>query len=83
MKKSQVIKFCKKYGINPTALKEVMKKEGVKRKIASRQDMLEILYLFAPDLLWRRGAGYETVEYLHPKIAKKLVVSIGLSGEVV
>ena len=73
MKKSQFIQLCEEYSVSPVSLKECIREEGLKRKTASTQDVLDVVYLYAPDLLWCRGAGHETVEYLDVKTTARLV----------
>lgn len=61
------------YNINPRALKRYVKDGGVKPKKASRLQILEVLYINAPDLLYCRADEEKgTVEYLDINLNVKL-----------
>ena len=61
------------YNINPKALKRYLKEDGIKPKQATRLQMLEILYINAPDLFYcRADEDTGTVEYLDINLNIKL-----------
>ena len=61
------------YNVNSKALKRYVKEGGVKPKKASRLQMLEVLYINAPDLLYcRADEDKGTVEYLDTNLNIKL-----------
>ncbi len=76
MKKQGFKTLCTQYGANPRAVKEIIKKDGLKRKEIEPVQLLELIYVNAPDLLFCRNAGNETVEYANPTQAKKLIRAI-------
>lgn len=61
------------YNVNPKALKRYVKDSGLKPKQASRLQMLEVLYINAPELLYcRANEDKGTVEYLDINLNIKL-----------
>jgi hypothetical protein len=69
------------YNINPKALrgyaKEYFKETGLKLKDASRLQLLEVVFINAPDLMYCRADEIkDTVEYLNHSINKKLVLEL-------
>lgn len=69
------------YNINPKALKgyakEYLKETGIKLKEASRLQILEVVFMNAPDLMYCRAAEIkDTVEYLDNSINKKFVLEL-------
>jgi len=55
-----------KYDINPKALKRELKNSGYKPKEATHAQVLEVIYLNAPSLMYCRESDIEeTVEYLN------------------
>ncbi|MDK2050929.1 hypothetical protein [Aliarcobacter butzleri] len=65
--------IARDYNINPRALKRYVKESGLKPKQATRLQVLEIVYINAPDLFYCR-ADEETgmVEYLDISLNIKL-----------
>lgn len=61
------------YNINPKALKRFVKESGLKPKQASRLQVLEVIYINAPDLFYcRADEDTGTVEYLDINLNIKL-----------
>ena len=61
------------YNINPKALKRYVKESGIKPKKASRLQVLEVVYINAPDLFYCREDEIKgTVEYLDINLNIKL-----------
>jgi len=53
------------YNINPKALKRYVKESGIKPKQATRLQVLEVVYINCPDLMYCREAEIKgIVEYL-------------------
>ena len=72
MKKSQFKETCKYFEINEKALKECMKKQGLKRKDATEREVLEVIFINAPDLMWCRSEGGGIVEYYDKSMPIKM-----------
>jgi len=64
--------ICRVYGIKPKALKECLKKENIKISKASKRDVLNTIFLYAPDLMFTRSIGDGAVEYYEKDIPKRL-----------
>ena len=63
-----------KYDINAKALKRELKNSGYKPKQATPLQVLEVIYINAPTLLYCRADEVEgTVEYFHRELVAKLV----------
>jgi hypothetical protein len=66
-----------KYDINPKALKRELKNSGYKPKEATPAQVLEVIYINAPTLLYCRADAIEgTVEYLNTDLYINLVVDL-------
>ena len=63
MKKQDFKTLCTQYGANPRAVKEIIKKDGLKRKEMHSIQVLELIYVNVSVLLYCRSVGDETVEY--------------------
>lgn len=70
---NNIKQIARDYNINQKALKRYVKENGIKSKQASRLQILEVLYVNAPDLFYCR-ADEETgmVEYLDINLNIKL-----------
>lgn len=70
--------IAKDYNINPKALKHYVKDSGLNHKKALRLQVLEVLYINAPDLFYcRSGEIVGTVEYLNHSLVRKLIQEMG------
>ncbi|MDA7847859.1 hypothetical protein N8972_00005 [Sulfurospirillum sp.] len=68
-----IIDVAKEYSINTKALKRYVKESDIKPKEASRLQVLEVLYINAPNLLYCRADEVsEMVEYLDINLNIKL-----------
>ncbi len=66
-----------KYNINTKALKRELKNSGYKPKEATHAQVLEVIYINAPSLMYCRSDETEgTVEYLDTDLYIKLVVDL-------
>ncbi|MCB5278919.1 MAG: hypothetical protein LHW59_05315, partial [Candidatus Cloacimonetes bacterium] len=65
--------LCDKYQVNKRAVKKLLKKDGLKRKDATKGQVLNCLMIYAPDLFWTRDIGDDTVEYLDKNIIVELI----------
>ena len=62
-------KLSNKYNINQKALKRELTKSGYKPKEATHLQVLEVIFIYAPDLMYCRIDEIEgTVEYLDKDI---------------
>ena len=58
-------KIAKKYNVVPKALKRKMVQDGVKPDTKNRLEILEVLFVYAPDLFYTREDEFEnSVDYL-------------------
>ena len=73
MTKQHYKEICNEYDINIRALKEILKKEGLKIKNLNTLEVLQQIYIYAPDLMYCRDAGYDAVEYHNKDIPMKLI----------
>lgn len=69
------------YGIDSKALKEKMKKENIKVSEASKRDVLNTMFLYAPELMYSRDIGNGIVEYLYPKVAMELAEDLARANK--
>ena len=76
MKKSTLKQLAANYGINSKALKQTLKADGIDRKSATLQEVLECIFVNAPALLYCRQDENGGVEYADPTICKKLITAI-------
>lgn len=68
-----IINVATEYNTNPKALKRYVKESGIKPKYASKLQVLEVLFINAPSLLYCRADELEnTVEYLDINLNMKL-----------
>ena len=81
MQKAEFKVICRFYGIKPRALKECLKKENIKLKSATKREVLNIIFVYAPDLMFTRSLGDGTVEYHYPDITKSLVNDLSQSNQ--
>lgn len=66
-----------KYDINPKALKRELKNSGYKPKEATHAQVLEVIYINAPTLLYCRADEIEgTVEYLNTEAYISLALDL-------
>lgn len=66
-----------KYDINPQALKRELKNSGYKPKEATHAQVLEVIYINAPSLMYCRANDIEgTVEYLNTEVFVSLVFDL-------
>jgi len=72
MKKREFKSIAEAFGVIPKALKSKMKKENIKVSEASRREVLNIIFLYTPDLMFSRVTGDGTVEYFDRDMPKKL-----------
>ena len=73
MTKQHYKDICNEYDINPRALKEKLKKESLKIKDLNTLDVLQQIFIYAPDLMYCRVAGGGTVEYHNANLPMKLI----------
>jgi hypothetical protein len=73
MIKAEFKVICRVYGIKPKALRERLKEENIKVKNASKKEVLDIIFVNAPSLMFSRAAGDGTLEYLEPDMPQKLI----------
>lgn len=79
--KKIIKQIAKEYNVNPYALKDVIKKSVHNTKKVTRREVLEVLYINAPDLMFcRRDKVSGMVEYLDINLTLKLCKA--LSSEV-
>ena len=76
MIKAEFKATCRVYGIKPKALKECLKKEKIKISEATKRDVLNTIFLYAPDLMFSRDVGDGVVEYCYPNIVKDLTTEL-------
>ncbi len=70
---NNINQIARDYNVNPNALKRFVKESGLKPKQASRLEILEVLYVNAPNLLYcRADEETATVEYLDINLNIKL-----------
>jgi len=70
---NQVKKYAEMFNINPRALKLRVKEAGFKPSTVSAQDVLDVIVIYAPDLMYCRETEEGLVEYLDPKVTRKLI----------
>ena len=73
MKKSTLKQLAANYDINSKALKQTLKADGIDRKSATLQEVLECIFVNAPALLYCRQDGSGGVEYADPMTCKQLI----------
>lgn len=74
-----ISKVAHDYSINPKALKRHLKASGLKTKKVSRLEVLEVVYISAPELFYCRADEEKgTVEYLDINLNIKLCYEIKL-----
>jgi len=72
-----------KYDINPKALKRELKNSGYKPNKATHLQVLEVIYINAPMLMYCRAGEVEgTVEYLNDDLLVKLIYDLREHREV-
>ncbi|GEM_PF-5533143 len=76
MKKAELAITAAKYGINPQALKETLKVDGIDRKTATLKDVLECIFINAPALMYCRQDEIDSVEYADPTVCKRLIADM-------
>ena len=76
MKKSTLKQLAANYDINSKALKQTLKADGIDRKSATLQEVLECIFVNAPALLYCRQDENGRGEYADPTICKKLITAI-------
>ncbi len=81
MTKQHYKEICSEYDVNPRALKEILKKDGLKIKKIDTLEVLEKIYIYAPDLMYCRSTGEGTVEYQNNDISKQLLRDINKSSK--
>ena len=72
MVKAEFKVICRVYGVKPRALKECLKKENIKVKNASKREVLNTIFVYAPDLMFSRSIGDGAVEYYEKDMPKRL-----------
>jgi hypothetical protein len=72
MDKNTFKNTCDYFGINKKALKEYLKKHGLKAKHATEKEVLEVIWLNAPDLMYSRSEGDGGVEYYDKSVPIRL-----------
>jgi len=72
MKKAEFKATCRVFGVKPKALKSKMKKENIKLSEASKREVLNMIFIHAPNLMFSREIEDGTVEYLDRDMPKKL-----------
>lgn len=77
--KNVIKKIAQDYNVNAVALKQHIKESGLKPKSVSKVEVLEILYINAPDLFYCREDENGAVEYLDPSLNKKLCYEMKVS----
>ncbi len=71
--KNVIKEVAKDYNINPKALKHYVKESEIKPKVATRLQVLEVLYIYSPELFYSRfDVDIGTVEYLDVNLNIKL-----------
>jgi len=77
MKPSKFNKLCKKWEVNPEAVKEKLQDmfidDDLNVECVSEQAFISCLYVYAPELFFNRCGGADVVEYQNPTLIKKLV----------
>ena len=76
MKKVELAITAAKYGINPQALKETLRMDGIDRKSATLKDVLECIFINSPALMFCRQDENGGVEYLDPTVCKRLIAHL-------
>lgn len=77
MKKAELAITAAKYDINPKALKETLKVDGIDRKSATLKDVLECIFINAPALMYcRQSDEMGFVEYADPTVCKRLIADM-------
>ena len=76
MKKAKLTQIAANYGINSKALKQTLKADGIDRKSATLQEVLECIFVNAPALLYCRQDGSGGVEYADPMTCKQLIADM-------
>jgi hypothetical protein len=74
MKKAELNEIAIKYGVNPLALKQTLKTDGIDRKTVTLKEVLECIYIHCSELMYCRQSDYEgVVEYLDTITAQMLI----------
>ena len=73
MNKLEFKGICRIYGIKKKALKECLKKENIELKSATKRDVLNTIFVYAPELMFSRSIGGDAVEYHYPDLTQKLI----------
>ena len=76
MKKAKLTQIAANYGANTEALKQTLKADGIDRKSATLQEVLECIFVNAPALLYCRQDGSGGVEYADPMTCKQLIADM-------
>ena len=67
-------KLADKYRINRKALKRKMKESGISTKTIHPLEVMQIIYLHAPELMFTREGDFnETVEYADDKTSREFI----------
>ncbi len=83
MKKAALKQIAAKYGVNPQALKQTLKADGIDRKSATLKEVLECIFVNAPALLYcRQSVEVGFVEYADPTICKRLIADMQKVGAI-
>jgi hypothetical protein len=72
MVKAEFKVICRIFGIKPKALRERMKEENIKRKNATKKEVLDVVFVNSTDLMYSRSIGNGEVEYLEPDMPRRL-----------
>ena len=72
MTKQHYKETCADFGVNPRALKELFKKDGLKVKALNKLDVLNKIFIHSGDLIYCRSVGRGAIEYLDTDLPMRL-----------
>ena len=65
--------ICEKYQINPIALEQIIIKDNSTIKALNHLEVLQVIFIYSPDLFYCRGAEDKTVEYYDNNLIEKFL----------